>query len=111
MSEMKDRIEDVLELGPQIIADGKITLPEAAAYVFEVIETAAEIVKTLEDRQGQFETLVKDCEAWFDEHIAPLDLRGVPNWLEKRFLDPLLRSTIRPAIAAIYDAIEGDQKP
>ena len=106
MSEMTDRLEDVLKLGPKILADGKITLPEAFAFFGEVIEAAAEVIHTLEDRQGQFETVVEDCEALFDKYIAPLDIPGVGNWLEKRVVDPLIRSMFRPAIQKLYDAIE-----
>ena len=106
MSELMDRIEDIGQLAHKITTDGKVTIPEGFAFVGEVIEAAATVIRTLEDPQTHFEPLVEDCERLFDRYIEPRDIQGVPHFLEKRVVDPLLRSMIRPAIVRLYELVE-----
>ena len=86
-------------------ADGKITLAEAGRISGAVIHAAAATVDALEDRQAGFSQVVEAAEAAFDEIIAPLDLQGIPNWLEVQ-AKAVIRTQIRPAIQAMYEALD-----
>ena len=86
-------------------ADGKITLPELWHIFGQITETASNLAGTLSDKQENFEPLVMALETLYDEHIAPLDLWLVPDWLEKRYVDPWIRGQIRPWVAAVYKAL------
>lgn len=86
-------------------ADGKITLIEAGRIVGAVIHSAAAVVDALEDRQSGFGQVVEAAESAFDEIVAPIDLAGVPSWLESQ-AKALVRAQIRPAIEAMYEAID-----
>jgi hypothetical protein len=86
-------------------ADGKITLPELSHIFGQIVETASNLAGTLSDRQANFEPLVEALERIYDQHIAPLDIRLVPNCVEKRWVDPWFRKRIRPWVADLYEAL------
>jgi len=86
-------------------ADGTITMAEAWRIVGAVIHAAAEAVDALENRQAGFGQVVDAAEAAYDTLIVPFDLKGVPNWLESQ-AKSLIRAQIRPAIEAMYTALE-----
>lgn len=86
-------------------ADGTITLREAWTIFGAVVHAAADAVDKLEDRQAGFAEIVEVAEAAFDTLVAPLDLAGVPQWLEAQ-AKALIRGQIRPTIEAMYDALD-----
>lgn len=48
--------------------------------------------------------LVEMAEKLYDEHVAPLDIPGVPNLIEPR-VDAAIRAQIRPLIYKMLEAV------
>jgi hypothetical protein len=101
---LTDKLKAVADEIKASIEDGKITFVEAYRVVGAIIKAAAEAIELLENPGEHFEEVVSECEAFYDSEIAPYDIRAIPNWVEPAF-DALLRGAIRPAIAAIFDAV------
>lgn len=49
--------------------------------------------------------LVEMAEKLYDQHVAPLDLPGVPNLIEPR-IDAMIRSQIRPIIYRLLESVK-----
>jgi len=105
MTALRDSLEDVVLKVEESAKDGKITLPEIWGMFGEISNAAAVLSNTLEDKEAHFEPLCKELEKIYDKYIAPLDLIGVPDFLEKRLVDPWVKSMIRPWVAMVYSAL------
>lgn len=49
--------------------------------------------------------LVEVAERLYDEHVAPLDIPGVPNLIEPR-IDAMIRAQIRPLIYRMLESVK-----
>lgn len=49
--------------------------------------------------------LVEAAEKLYDEHVAPLDIPGVPNLIEPR-IDAMIRAQIRPLIYRMLESVK-----
>jgi len=86
--------------------DGKITLKEAMSFIGLVIQRSYVLLQkftaTPEDRK--FVTMFIVSEFYF-KLLAPLDLPWIPDFLEKRFVDPMLGNWLLAAVDGLYDII------
>jgi len=105
MTALRDSLEDVVWIVKEATADGKITLPEVGRIFGEMAQAAAVLSRTLEDREANFEPLCRELNAIYDTHVAPIDLVGIPDYLERVAIDPLIKSMIRPWVAMVYSAL------
>ena len=104
---LRQGLDKLVEAIKDATADGRITLPEIGR-IFGIGATVVNrLVDTLSDRQANFEPLVDELEAIYDQRIAKVDIPYLPAILERRIVHPVLRSFIRPYVAGIYSAWEG----
>lgn len=96
----------VRELIDTFTADGKLSYKESFVVALRMAQALGNAVDQLSD-PSQLESLILECEEAYDEHIAPLDISGVPNWIENRFVDPTIKSQIRPALTMMAEMLWG----
>ncbi len=103
---LQEKFDAIRARVAEAASDGKITLPEGFRILGEIVDAAAWAVRALKE-PAELETLITDCEAFYDQVVQPLDLKAVPDWLERSVVDPMLRRAIRPSITALYEALAG----
>ena len=94
----------VHELFDAAVSDGQIEFREFWVIGVRLAQAVGNAMDTLSD-PTQFEDLVEECEGAFDQYIAPLDIVGIPAWLETRFVDPALRNQIRPILTLMAEPL------
>ena len=101
-----NQLGETTKLALSIAEDGKIEYEEVCKLLGSIVKSAARLLEVLENRNDRFEELVEACETIFDESIAPLDVRAIPNFLEPA-VDRTIRRRIRPMIAELYELLDG----
>jgi hypothetical protein len=93
---LRERLGDISESLSQAKADGTIDIGEAWALFGQITAAGSHVMGDLGSSSG-IDHLTRECEALFDEHIKPIDIKGVPNWIEPT-VDRVIRSQIRPML-------------
>ncbi len=90
------------------VAKGGLTVAE----VFELLTLAAgSFVKVTEaltegvDDAAKKAAVLKACETFYQQVLAPLDIPGVPNLLESTIVDPLLGKVASVVMSGIIDGL------
>jgi len=104
---LSDQFAKVVDAAKEAVSDGKITFDEACRVIGIGVLAAADVVSKLANPNEHYEEVVTELEAIFDAYIAPYDIQPVPDWLESRFVDPMLRGMIRPMVTKLFEAIAG----
>ena len=100
-----EQVKSIVSKVVEARSDGVVSFGELSAIAGEIVNAAAHVMEAIKD-PTHLSDLVLACEKLFDEYFEPIDLKGVPNFLEPT-VDGLIRSQIRPMIQRIYDARNG----
>lgn len=102
---LHERVEAIVAQHAAAKEDGTITASEAFGLAGQIVIAAGQVMVDLVDSREKAGELATCCEEIFDKYIKPLDIKGVPNWIEPT-IDGLIRANIRPAILGLVDLME-----
>jgi len=100
-----EKIKSVLDEIAKARTDNKITFSEAVTVMGEAVDAGWHAWSALRDTDGHFGKLVEDVEEVYFEFIAPLDIVGIPNIVE-RAVDRVIGRMIRPALQGLRDLVD-----
>lgn len=108
--ELKIEIESVISAVKAAADDKKITLQEVAFLAMKVFELVAGIAaKVPADKAAKKALLLQVADDFYSAIIAPLDIPGVPEWLENRFVDPKVGEIWHEIAGGLIDYVLGKQ--
>jgi hypothetical protein len=100
--DLKDAVNTIIAHYKDATADGKLSFTEifslagkATASFIQLFETFAANVTGAEKKAAVLAAL----ETFFDEVIAPLDIKGIPN-----FIEPIVDSSLKKLSLTLADA-------
>lgn len=70
---------------------------------------AMKFLDDLVHQAGGVDALVVQVHALYDTYIAPYDIPGVPEFIEKTFVDSSAKRAIEYALRAAHDAIHSGE--
>lgn len=105
-SEVVLAVENAIQHYKDLAKDGW-TISEVWDMVTRSIATLSEIANlmlglTAEQRRG---TVLDAAGQLYDDVIAPMDIPGVGPFIERRFVDPIVRRVLLQMAAGAYDAL------
>lgn len=92
-------------------ADARITAAEWLKIVGEFLGAAESAVTGVAADDAGFEQLVRDAETVVQETIIPLDIPGVPPFIENFVVDPQILAMVRPALMYVRSQVLMDMLP
>jgi len=104
---LRQGLDELVETIKAATADGSLSIKGLGAILKSGGEAISALVRTFSDMQANYEPLIEGLQRIYDEHIAPLDIPFVPEWIEQRFIDVPARDFIRWYVTWIYRALEG----
>lgn len=89
-----------------LVENDSLSLNTLVQFIVHAVKTLSESIRQF-DLEGGFakESVLMALDDFYTHVIAPLDIPYVPNWLEYRFVDPVVGSWWHDAASALYDAI------
>ena len=100
-----EKIKSVLDEIAEARSDNKITFAELMFIVGEVVDTAWHAWSALNDNDGHFNRLIEDAERAYADFVAVLDVKRIPNIVEKAVHRVVLRQ-IRPTLQSLRDLVD-----
>lgn len=92
-----------------VTVDGRIELKEVVQFAVRAMRLIfAELKKLDFDSETNREVVLYALDEFYLQVLAPLDIPGVPAFIENRFVDPLIGSWWHDAADGIYDALFED---
>lgn len=100
------RIQRITALTATAKADGVFDANEMLEIGVSINKAGIEVLEFMQGGSDEeFDCLVQCCERLYWEYVAPIDIKAVPNWLEKT-VDNLVASGIRPALQQARNAMK-----
>lgn len=102
---VKEKIDVVVETYKVAVSDGVLTLSEVWLLSQEAVASFMQIAKELNiSGKEKKEVVMKAAERLYDEVIAPIDIKAVPNVVEPVF-DRLTKSFYMEFVSGAIDFI------
>lgn len=79
------------------------------ALIDSIVEHRAEIVSDIGDDgtvEGGLAFIIAAALAAYEEKFSPLEIPGVPEFLELKFVEPAVHELIGKAIRGAYDSLD-----
>lgn len=88
-------------------ADGRLTVGDMFAIGGRVVQCAVDEVRSLPDLSVEEKkvAVLAAVDRWYAGEIAPLDLPGVPELVERAIVDPALGSLAHALVSGAFDAL------
>ena len=80
--------------------DDVVTFNEAMGVGMLFVAGITHVVKDLQD-EDDMEGLIDECQSIFDKYLRPLDIKAIPNFLE-RFVDNFIFDSVEGGIRSLY---------
>jgi len=105
--QLKGQIDQVLAAAKTAAADKQITLKEAVTIGMEVFHAVAIAASSLPGttKDEKKAVLIKVADDFYKSVLAPIDIPGVPDFLESRLVDPLLGNVFSKVAEGVIDWI------
>lgn len=100
---LKEQIRDIVAHTKEAYADGRISFREATGVLSEFQHATSHVLGALANPSERAGELADAAESLFDEYLVPLDIYGVPAYIEEP-AEALLRSQIRPWVLRLAGA-------
>ena len=101
VSNLVNSIKEAMKDGGFSFEDGFRIFVRSVASLVSLASKLGELAESGDLRDEVVAGTVKI----YDEVIAPIDIPGVPNFIEKTVLDPALGKAIPGIVGAIYDSL------
>ena len=98
--DLEEILDDIINKVSAARADDVVTFNEVLGISMVFVTGITHIVNDLKDQESM-EDLIDECQGIFDKHLRPLDIKGVPNLLE-RFVDNFIYDTVDGGIRSLY---------
>ena len=101
-------LKEIFDAYKASVADGKLTITEILTLMYNAAATIVRLIEQLGENGpkdgGSKKQLAIDALAkFYDEVVAPIDIKSVPNFIEP-FVDSSLRSLLLMAAEAAIDS-------
>lgn len=97
-TKFKENIDHAADAFVAAVADKRVSPSEGVHLFGDFLKVGEEVAASLATAEDSvFEEFIADCEKVYDDKIAPIDIPGVGNFIERIAVDPTLRRLIRPA--------------
>ena len=93
--------------GKAATADGTVTASEVWSILTRGVASLIQLANTMGAYTGaeKKEAVIKAVQRLYDEVIAPLDIPGIPNFLENTIVDPLIGRAVPIVLSGIIDGL------
>lgn len=100
---VKTQIDAVVEAAKSSLADNRLTLTEVWTLTTKAVGAFVLIVNELDaDNADKKAVVVKAAERLYDEVIAPIDIKAIPNVLEP-MVDKIGRGVFIEIVSGVVD--------
>lgn len=108
-TKVKDSLDAIVKTYRESKADGSLSLAEVWRLLVEAIGKLVQIAETFDGATGaeKKEAVIQAAQAFYDDVIRPIDLPGVPNFLENTVVDPLLGKAVPYLFGGLVDGLVG----
>jgi hypothetical protein len=105
--ELKVQIDKIIAAAKAATADKTITLKEAVAVGMEVLDAVAILVKQIPNQSHEEKkaVLIQAANDFYSAVLAPIDIPGIPDFIESRFVDPALGNIFSKVAEGVIDWI------
>ena len=106
--DLQSEIEAIIAAAKAAAEDKKITLQEIAFLAMKVFDLVAGIAKKVPaDKAAKKALLLQVADDFYSAIVAPLDIPGVPEWIENRFVDPKVGAIWHEIAGGLIDYVLG----
>ena len=97
---LEEILADIITKVKDARSDDVVTFNEAMGVGMLFIAGVTHVVKDLQN-EDDMEDLIEECQGIFDEYLRPLDIKAIPNFLE-RFVDNFIFDSVEGGIRSLY---------
>jgi len=105
--DLKAQIDIVLAAAKTATADKQVTLKEAVTIGLEVFHAVAIAAKGLPNstHDEKKAVLIQVADEFYRQVLAPIDIPGIPDFIESRFVDPAIGNVFSKMAEGVIDWI------
>jgi len=105
--DLKNQIDIVLAAAKTATADKQVTLREAVTIGLEVFSAVAIAAKALPNASHDEKkaVLIQVADEFYKQVLQPIDIPGIPDFIESRFVDPMLGNVFSKMAEGVIDWI------
>ncbi len=89
-----------------VTEDNKIQFGELVQFVVRATKLLNEALQRFNfNREESKEAVLLSLDNFYARVLAPLDIPFVPEWIENRFVDPVIGGWMHEIVSGLYDAL------
>lgn len=105
MTDLKKELNELLAYYKSLKTDGW-TMEEIYSFITRSVASIVRLVGEYSTSETDIKTTVMTAiDELYDNVIAPIDIPYVPNLIETRFVDPLIKAALKKQISGIIDGL------
>lgn len=100
--DLKTAVEQITAQYKESVADGKLSFSEIFALISKATASFVQLFEQFTDGvsgEDKKAAVLAALEHFFDEVISPLDIKGIPN-----FIEPIVDSSLKQLVLTLADA-------
>ena len=104
--DLSQSVDAVLAAYKASVADGRLTFHEILTLVYNATATFVKLVESIDQRPGDTkkQVVLNAIDKFYATVVAPIDIQGIPNFLEGA-VDAVIKALILALASAWIDAI------
>lgn len=93
-------LADIINKVSAARADDVVTFNEALGIGMLFVGGISHVVNDLQS-EDEMEGLIEECQSIFDRYLRPIDIKAIPNFIE-RFADNFIFDSVEGGIRSLY---------